>query len=189
VFLRRLADCQIDARDSSRVMPGERGIVGGLSTDYHVITVNPFDRLSPSHWWADPTEPLDNPIYIALAVVLVLALIAGAFAWIAAPRMFATHRFRQRLVTRLAITLFTFAAVGLLLLLFRWQAVPFLGKRIWVYLWWFAAIGTAIYVAYYLRKVYPGRLAAWEDAERRRRYMPKPGSGQNRPRRRSRRNR
>jgi hypothetical protein len=151
--------------------------------------VNPFDRLSPSHWWADPTEPLSNPIYLVMAVMLAAALVAGGFAWIAAPRMFPEHRLRQRLVTRLAITVFVFAAAGLLLLLFRFYAVPFFSKRLWLYIWWAAAIGTAAYAVYFTRRIYPGRLAAWEDAERRRRYMPRSGSGGQRSRRRSRRSR
>jgi drug/metabolite transporter (DMT)-like permease len=164
-------------------------IVGAAATDYYVGTVNLFDRLSPSHWWVDPTEPLDNPIYLVMAAALGLALVVAAFAWIAVPRLFADHRFRQRQVTRLAVTVFTFSAVGLLLLLFRWQAVPFFSKRLWLYLWWLAAIGTVGYIAYYLKRVYPSRLAAWEDAERRRRYLPKPGSSRQRSRQRSRRRR
>jgi len=151
--------------------------------------VNPFDRLGPSHWWTDPTEPLDNPAYLVMAIVLGLAMVVAAFAWIAAPRLFADHRFRQRQVTRLAVTIFAFAAIGLLLLLFRWQAVPFFSKRLWLYLWWLAAICTVAYIAYYLKRVYPARLAAWHDAERRRRYLPKPGSSQQRSRRRPRRRR
>jgi hypothetical protein len=75
------------------------------------------------------------------------------------------------------------------LLLFRWQGVPFLSWRIWLVMWWIAAISTAGYIWYYLKRIYPRRLEDWQDAERRRRYMPKPGSGQNRSRRRSRRHR
>jgi hypothetical protein len=165
------------------------GIVVAAPTDYYVGTVNPLDFLSPSHWWTDPTEPLDSPVYLGIAIVLGLVLVAAAFAWIAAPRYFAEHRFRQRQVTRLATIVFSFAAVGLLLLLFRWGQVPFFSKRLWLYLWLLSALGTAIYVGYYLKKVYPRRLATWLDAERRRRYLPKPGSGQQRPRRRARRRR
>jgi drug/metabolite transporter (DMT)-like permease len=150
--------------------------------------VNPFD-FSPADLFTSGSGSLDNPAYLAMAIVFGIALLVAAFAWIAAPRLFADHRFRQRVVTRLAITLFTFAAVGLLLLLFRWQGVPLLSWRIWLVVWWLAAIGTSIYIWYFLKRVYPKRLAAWLDAERRRRYMPKPGSGQQRGRRRSRRNR
>jgi|RhiMethySRZTD1v2_1073278.scaffolds.fasta_scaffold576295_2 hypothetical protein len=158
-------------------------------SDYHVVTVNLLERLSPSYWWADPNEPLSNPIYLVLAILLAIALVAAAFAWIAAPRVFADNRFRQRLITRIAVIVFSFAAVGLLLLLFRWQAVPFFSKRLWFVIWWVAAIGSAVYLVYYQRRIYPVRLAAWEDAERRRRYMPRPGSSARRPRRRSRRQR
>ena len=151
--------------------------------------MNPLDFLSPSHWWTDPTEPLDNPLYLVLAIVLGIALLVAAFAWIAAPRLFADHRFRQRQVTRLAVIVFSFAAAGLLILLFRWGQVPFLSKRLWLYIWWLAAIGTAVCIWYYLRRIYPRRLAAWLDAERRRRYLPKPGSSRQRPRKPARRRR
>src|SRR5437773_1792394 len=101
------------------------GIVWTAPTDYYVGTVNPFS-FSPSDLFVNGTGAIDSPAYIAMAIVFGIALLAGAFAWIAAPRLFADHRFRQRVVTRLAITLFTFAGVGLLLLLFRWQGVPLL---------------------------------------------------------------
>jgi hypothetical protein len=177
-------------RDADSRQPGEQrsGIVSTAPSDYHVGTVNPLD-FSPSDLFTNGTGAIDNPAYIAMAIVFGIALLVGAFAWIAAPRLFADHRLRQRVVTRLAIALFTFAAVGLLLLLFRWQGVPLLSWRIWLVVWWLAALGTAIYVWYYLKRIYPRRLTAWLDAERRRRYMPKPGSGQQRSRRRSRRNR
>jgi hypothetical protein len=150
--------------------------------------VNPFS-FSPSDLFVSGAGAIDNPAYLAMAIVFGIALVLAAFAWIAAPRLFADHLFRQRLVTRLAVTLFSFAGVGLLLLLCRWQGVPLLSWRIWLVIWWLAAIGTAVYLAYYLKRIYPLRLAAWLDTERRRRYMPKPGSGQQRSRRRSRRHR
>lgn len=148
-----------------------------------------FDRLSPSHWWADPREPIGGPLYLGLAVVLGIVFVASAAVWILAPRLANGHRFRRRLIARLAVVALVLAAVGLLLLLFRWQLVPFFSKRLWFYLWGVAVIATTAYAVYYRRCLYPKRLAAWEDRERRRRYLPKPGHGGARSRQRGRRRR
>jgi hypothetical protein len=81
------------------------------------------------------------------------------------------------------------AAIGLLLLLFRWQLVPFLSKRLWMILWGVAVVALPIYAYLYWKRRYPLLMTAWEDSERRRRYMPKPASGSGRSRRRGRRRR
>jgi hypothetical protein len=120
-----------------------------------------FERLLPGHWWTDPNESIGGLPYPA----------------------------HQRLIARAAKWTLGLASTGLLLLLFRWQLVPFLSKRLWLYLWCLAIIGVIAYAVQYWRRSYPRDLADWEDAERRRRYLPKPGQGGSRSRRRSRRRR
>jgi hypothetical protein len=129
--------------------------------------------LSPSAWFADATEPIEHPLYVVLAVVLTLAMVAALYVRLMAHGMFGGHRFKQRQAIRLAYLVVWLAAIGLIVLLFRWQPVPLLSKRVWLLLWWLAVLASAGYGVYFYRRLYPGRLAAFENNERRRRYLPR----------------
>lgn len=145
-------------------------------------------RLSPAHWFTSATEPIQHPAYAVLAGMLVLGLVGAIYLRIASEQMFHGHRFKQRQVARGATASIWLCAAGLVVLLFRWQPVPFLSMRVWFYLWWLAAVALVAYAVYFYRRVYPERLSAYEDAERRRRYLPRP-SATARPRQKARRRR
>ncbi|HYU21481.1 MAG TPA: hypothetical protein VEQ11_22580 [Chloroflexota bacterium] len=146
-------------------------------------------RLSPGHWLADASEPISHPLYAILAALLTLGLIGGIYVRLAVGEMFGGHRFKQRQAARLANAGIALCLLGVAILLFRWQPVPVLSKRIWLLLW---SAGTAALVAYssfYYLRMYPRRLVAYEETERRRRYLPRPAAAATKPRRRSRRRR
>jgi hypothetical protein len=145
--------------------------------------------LSPSYWWTDPGTTLDGPVVLGFAIALGVAFVLAVVLWLIAPRLAPENRLHQRLLVRAAKWAVALTVIALLLLLFRWQVVPFFSKRLWLILWAVAVVAAIGYAAYYWRKTYPLRRAAWEDAERRRRYLPKPGQGAGRSRRRSRRRR
>ena len=148
-----------------------------------------LERFVPGYWWTDPGTTLDGPLVVAFAIVLGLAFLLSIVACLLAPRLAPENRFHQRLIVRVAKWVFGFSAVGLLLLLFRWQIVPFFSKRIWLILWFAGVFGGIGFIIYYWRRIYPERRAAWEDSERVRRYLPKSGRVSSRSRRRSRRRR
>jgi hypothetical protein len=144
-------------------------------------------RLGPGHWLADATEPIDHPLYALLSAVLVGVLAGALYVRLAVHTLFGGHRFKQRLAARAAIYAAWFAAAGLVIILFRWQPVPLLSKRIWLYLWFLTALGALGYAAYYSRRLYPGRLSAHDERGRRRRYLPRGAASGSRARRRARR--
>ena len=146
-------------------------------------------RLSPSHWFADVTEPIDSPVYVVLAVVLTIGLVGAIYLRLMADGMFDGHRYKQRLARRLSNWAIGLCAAGLTILLFRWQPVPVLSKRLWLYLWWLVIVAGAVYVVYFYRRLYPEHLATFEENERRRRYLPRAGAATPRGRRKVRRRR
>jgi hypothetical protein len=149
-----------------------------------------FERLLPSYWWTDPGTSIEGPLPVGFAIVLGLVFVASLVVWLLAPRIAPENRVLRRLIVRIAKWALAMSAVGLLLLLFRWQIVPFFSKRLWLILWSAGVIGGVGYLGYYWRRIYPLRLAAWADSERRRRYLPRAGkSGSRQQRRRSRRHR
>jgi hypothetical protein len=165
------------------------GIVFRAGTHYYLSVVEIFERLLPSYWWTDPTDPIDGPAWTVFAVLLGIAFIAGVTLWLLAPRLAPTHSLHRRLIVRAAKWTVGLATTGLFFLLFRWQHTPFLSKRLWLFLWILSVIGVVAYAVRYRRTTYPDDLEAWNNNERRRRYLPKPSGGGNRGRRRSRRHR
>jgi len=151
--------------------------------------VDILSRLSPDYWWADPGTTIEGPVPIGFAIFLGLVMVLAVALWILAPRLAHEKRPLQRLLVRVAKWSLGFATAGLLLLLFRWQVVPFFSKRFWLIVWGGSIVGAAAYLVYYCRRVYPQRVTAWEESERRRRYLPRPSQGGGRSRRRSRRRR
>jgi hypothetical protein len=166
-----------------------RLVVSAAGSDYHLVTVDILERLSPTYWWDDPGTTIEGPIPIGFAIALGVVMVVAIAVWILAPRLAPEQRLLQRLIARVAKWTLAFAVIGLLLLLCRWQVVPFFSKRLWFAIWGASIVGAAIYLGYYWRRVYPLRVAAWEEAERRRRYMPRPSQSSGRSRRRSRRRR
>ena len=164
-------------------------VVTSTRSDYHLGAVEILERFLPSYWWTDPTSTIEGPLVQAVAVLLGLVFVLAIATWIGAPRIGMSNRVVQRLLVRLAKWVAVLAAIGLFLLLFRWQLVPFLSKRLWMILWSVAVIALPVYAYLFWRRRYPELIAAWEDTERRRRYLPKPATGGSRSRRRSRRRR
>lgn len=102
---------------------------------YHLGVGEIIGRLRPDYWWTDPLVAWDGTAAVRFAVLLAAVFVGAAMLLTLAPRMFPTDdRWQQRFRTASALAL-GFASTGLLLLLFRWQATPFFGRRIWFMLW------------------------------------------------------
>lgn len=60
------------------------------------------------------------------------------------------NKLYRRLFRRLANWCFGFSVVGLILLFFRYQLVPYLGMRGWTLIWWLISAIWMIYILKYL---------------------------------------
>jgi len=79
-----------------------------------------------------------------------------------------------KLVTRALIVGMVLGAVGVILVVARFFAVPYLSMRILIYLWILITLGLLGYAVYYVRRVYPKQKTIRQQAYMRARYMPKP---------------
>ncbi|MFN8522444.1 MAG: hypothetical protein U0821_04985 [Chloroflexota bacterium] len=145
-----------------------------------------WERFDPTRWFADVREPIDHPAYLVLAVVLALLIAAGAYAHFAPDELLGPNRFQQRQIRRLATAVIWLSSIGLVILLFRWQPVPVLSKRIWFYAWLVSAAAVVAYGIYFYRARYRPLLAEHLETERRQRWI-RQASGSSRGSRRRRR--
>lgn len=114
-------------------------------------------RLSPEHWLAENPDPIDHPMYVVLAVVQTLVFAAAVVARLVADPLLADRPAVHHSLSRVAAVAGILAAIGLVLLLFRWQPVPFLSKRVWLYLWWIGVAVAAGWATFSARRHSPGR--------------------------------
>jgi hypothetical protein len=119
---------------------------------------NPFS-------WDYLTAPLSEthfgPLSVAFAVFFTLVFVGS----IVNPLLRnAIHSGSQILIWITAAGLFFYA--------FRLMRVPFLNlyMRIWIYLAFLLLVLAVVYFVYYMRKVYPIKLAAYQKRRERRRY-------------------
>jgi len=77
----------------------------------------------------------------------------------------------QRLSSRLSSPLFLFGWIGLGLLFFRWQSLPYLSARILLVILICAFLTWLINFFIYLMKSFPQEVSAWQETLRRQRYL------------------
>ena len=92
-------------------------------------------RFSLERVFADASDPIEHPAYLMLALAQTLAFALAVFARLLADPLLANRPAARRALSRAATIGGLLAAVGLVILLFRWQPVPFLSKRLWFHLW------------------------------------------------------
>ena len=133
---------------------------------------NPFS-------WDYLTAPLREtpdfgPLSTAFFVLFVATFVGSLAAYIVAGKkrdMIPPLRDLVRSGTQIMIWI---TATGLFFFSFRLMRVTFLNlyMRIWIYLVFLVFVAAVIYFIYYMRKIYPVKLAAYQKRVERRRYKP-----------------
>lgn len=109
-------------------------------------------RLTPEHWFVDLTDPMDHPLYAVLALTQSLVFALAVFASLVAEPLLAGRPAARRAISRAATIAGFLAAIGLVILMFRWLLVPYFTKRIWLYLWWVGVAAAVAWGAYGARR-------------------------------------
>ena len=123
-----------------------------------------WSRLSPHHWLADVTEPINHPLYVLLGVILTLGLIVGIYLRLVVETAFDGQPRAQ--MGRLGNLLIAICGSGLAVLAFRWQPAPFVSKRLWFYLWSLTSVIAVAYFLYFPPKLRPRPSATDKETSR-----------------------
>lgn len=130
---------------------------------------NPFS-------WDYLTAPLSEthfgPLSVAFAVLFTLVFVGSLVAYIMAGKRKEINPLLRNAIHSGSQILMWITATGLFFYAFRLMRVPFLNlyMRIWIYLAFLLLVAAAAYFVYYMRKVYPTKLAAYQKRRERRRY-------------------
>ncbi|MBI2909421.1 MAG: hypothetical protein HYX92_17385 [Chloroflexi bacterium] len=127
-----------------------------------------------SHWFdADPGFP--SGYYLVLAAIYVAILAASVYGYLVYTRKtFSEHRFKKRVAEGVSLWAGAVAIVALALFALRFAQVPYGSTRILVYLTLLTSVGLAGFLVFYMKRLYPGRLEAYEARLLKARYAPKP---------------
>lgn len=85
---------------------------------------------------------------IAVGIYLTLFILAIVASFLRKRKQ--TNSVYKKFYQKISSFLFTFSIVGLILLFFRYQLIPFLGMRGWTLIWWAVSIVWLVFVLKYL---------------------------------------
>jgi hypothetical protein len=138
---------------------------------------NPFS-------WDYLTAPLSQtptfgPFSIFYLVLFGLSFILALFMYYDGPRRFENHKLRRDMVNVASQMIMWVTAIGLIFFLIRAMRFELLTleRRFWLYLTFAIYLGMIAYFVYYVRVVYPPKLAAFEKHRARRKYTAPPSRG------------
>lgn len=132
---------------------------------------NPFS-------WDYLTTPIRQtetfgPLSIVYLVLFGVTFLACAYIYLDAGKRFSDHKIRRDTFRHGANVLMWITGIGLFFFAVRYMRFEFLSfeRRIWMYLTFLVYTATVGYFAYYVRTIYPARLAAFEKQRAKRKYI------------------
>ncbi|GIW05373.1 MAG: hypothetical protein KatS3mg060_0178 [Dehalococcoidia bacterium] len=136
----------------------------------------PFDpaKLLDLARWFNPQPGPASSWYTILGAVFLIAIVVGIYlVWLVPRYYFRDNRYHARLLANIGQGILWIASIGLIVVVFRLLDVGFFGMRLWLLLDAIAALVLLGYLIWYLRTVYPVRMAAIERQRRNRDLTPK----------------
>lgn len=111
-----------------------------------------------------------NVLRIAVALYLVFFVLAVVLSIAKKNKKF--DRYYTKLMQKIANLSFSFSIVGMILLFFRHQLVPYLGMRAWTLIWWLICLVWFVYIIKYWTIVIPAQRKAYLQRQEKNKYLP-----------------
>jgi hypothetical protein len=117
--------------------------------------------------------PTFGPLSITYVTLFTLTFLACAYVYLDAKHRFADHKLRRDMLRRGANILMWISGVGLFFFAVRYMRFELLTfeRRIWMYMTFLVYTTTVAYFIYYVKTIYPPKLAAFERQRAKRRYI------------------
>lgn len=128
--------------------------------------------VSAGYLFESRPEP-DSTLLLVLAGGFCLSLIGSGVVWLALARRAAALPPLESVRSRLTNLLFMSGLIGLFLVFFRWQGIPFMGSRIWLVLWLVVIVAWLVRLGFYLLKKFPNERRLFVSKRLYERYLPR----------------
>ncbi|MDP2663036.1 MAG: hypothetical protein Q8R28_20160 [Dehalococcoidia bacterium] len=113
-------------------------------------------------------------LYWVLAGLYTVGLGGSAAYFVKVRQRSGDNAFRMNIARRVVLTAGLLCVFGLIFVGLRFWEIPVLSLRFWELIIAVGAIGLGAFLGYYFARTYPVSLAAFEAAQLRQRYLPKP---------------
>jgi hypothetical protein len=124
--------------------------------------------------WFDTQPGPGSTWHVILGALFAIGIVVGTYLYqFYANQQLRNDRYRASLARNVGQGLLWVCIFGLIVVFFRLLDVGFFGMRLWLYLDLLIGIGLAVYLGYYMFKIYPVRLAAIQRAAARQAYLPR----------------
>lgn len=128
--------------------------------------------LSLSFWFNLYPPKLSQP-YVYILIILVLGLILATFVfWFLKNQKGKSKNFKLQGFRSLYSFSITNAALGLLLLFFNFNKIPFFSARFWYPLWLVEMLVWLYFIFKFFRRSIPEKLKKAEQEEKYKKYLP-----------------
>jgi hypothetical protein len=116
--------------------------------------------------------PTWGPLSIFYVGLMVVTFLGALFIYLDARTRFEDHKLKRDTARNGAQILMWISAIALFFFAIRYMRFEFISfeRRIWMYFMFLIYCGTVGYFVYYLRTVYPPKLAAFDKARAKRKY-------------------
>lgn len=135
-----------------------------------------FSKLTSLAYLMERRPEPDSALILALAASFSAFVLASAAVWVIWIGRVRSFPPLGAVRTRLTRWLFVVGLVGLILIFFRWQGIPYFNSRLWLLLWLVIAGIWGAEVIRYLLKKYPAERRLFVSRRHFERYLPRPKS-------------
>ncbi|OIO47896.1 MAG: hypothetical protein AUJ28_00265 [Parcubacteria group bacterium CG1_02_37_51] len=116
--------------------------------------------------------PLISTAVLRIAVLFYLAFFVLAVVLSIMKRNKKFDKYFTLLMQKIANLALSFSIIGMILLFFRHQLVPYLGMRGWTLIWWLICLVWFVYVLKYWTIVIPAKRKELQKKREKEKYLP-----------------
>lgn len=137
--------------------------------------LEPGRLLDPNHLF-DPNPGPPSAIYFVAVGLFLIVLGVGAYNYFFVRPTFG-NKLRRYYAEVLSLGGMVLGGIGLIIVILRFLAVPFLSARIITYFWVVITALYSVFVVYFLYRIQPRRLREYQEAFTRLQFRPRPKPG------------
>lgn len=135
--------------------------------------IEKFKLFSSSKYLFTPVPPPDSRMVLVVTIILLIMIGLGLGCWFYLGKLNRQFPLYENLRGKLTSLLVTCGSIGLLLMFFRWQAIPYLASRVLFFILIIIFAIWALFILLYIQRTFSRELEKFRQEERYKKYLPR----------------